>query len=170
MTKTYTFTARDGLNPDRTITLTLFPDYVRVNLTGLWDQLGKIATAEDKPIEVRTQLQNQMSPAALKLMETISGPIHIKDFNANLEGERFSIQVWQRVRGLRLAPIQLVIDPIDNTDASSAFIEELGKRKQESSRAARFPGILDYWFTWMGVLMGFIALIVWPQKRQTVEG
>jgi len=170
MTKTYTFTARDGLNPDRTVTLTLFPDFVRVNLTGLWDQLGKIATTDDKSNEVKTQLKNQMSPAALKIIEMISGPIHIKDFNATLEEERFSIQIWQRVRGLRLAPIQLVIDPIDNIDASSAFIEQLEKRKQEANRVARFPGILDYWFTWMGMLMGFVALLLWPQKRQTAEG
>lgn len=170
MTKTYTLTARDGLNPDQTITLTLFPEYVRVNLTGLWDQFGKIATAEDKPDEVKSQIQSQVQPATLKLLETISGPVHIKDFDAALKDNRFTIQVWQRFRKLRLAPIQLVIDPVDNPDAAAAFIDELQKRQDKASRAARFPGILDYWFTWVGMLLGVIALILWPQKNQPAEG
>lgn len=170
MTKTYTFTARDGLNPERTLTLTLYPEFVRINLTGLWDQLGMVASAEDKPEEVKAQIQNQMQPASLKLLETISGPIHIKDFDATLEEDRFKISIWQRMKGLRLAPISLVIDPVDNTDAAEAFIEKLAERKEEASRAARFPGLLDYWATWLGVFFGFVALILWPQKRETSEG
>jgi len=170
MTKTYTLTARDGLNPERTITLTLYPDHVRVNLSGIWDQFGKIASAEDKSNEVKNQIQSQVQPATLKLLETISGPVHIKDFNATLDDNRFTIQIWQRFRKLRLAPIQLTIDPVDNRDAASAFIDELYHRQEEASRAARFPGILDYWFTWAGMLLGFIALILWPQKNQTAEG
>lgn len=170
MTKTYTFTARDGLNPERTLTLTLYPEFVRINLTGLWDQLGMIADAEDKPEEVKAQIQSQAQPATLKLLETISGPVHIKDFNASLDGEQFMIKVWQRTRGLRLIPIQLEIDPVDNTDAAEAFIEELETRQIEASRAARFPGLLDYWITWVSVFLGFVALILWPQKKQTVQG
>lgn len=169
MTKTYTFTARDGLNPERTLTLTLYPEFVRINLTGLWDQLGMVASAEDKPDEAKNQLQNQAQPAALKLLETISGPVHIKDFKAFQEGDRFTIKIWQRARGLRLVPVQLVIDPVDNTDAAEAFIEELEARQDEASRAARFPGLLDYWITWVSVFFGFVALILWPQK-QTAEG
>ncbi|NIV14808.1 MAG: hypothetical protein GWN62_27105 [Aliifodinibius sp.] len=170
MTKTYTFTARDGTNPERTLTLTLYPDFVRINLTGLWDQLGTIAGAEDKPDEAKTQIQAQAQPATLKLLETISGPVHIKDFNASMDGNEFKIQIWQRLRKLRLAPIQLVIDPVDNPDAAEAFINELEDRKQEATRAARFPGILDYWFTWAGMFLGFLALILWPQKQQGAEG
>jgi hypothetical protein len=166
MTKTYTLTVRDGINPQRTLTLTLYPEFVRINLTGLWDQLGTIAVAEDKPNEVKTQIKNQVQPATLKFLEAISGPVHIKDFSANLEGERFSILVWQRFRKLRLAPIQLVIDPVDNPDAAEAFINELDQRQEEASRVFRFPGILDYWLTWVGMFLGFIALILWPQKRQ----
>lgn len=169
MTKTYTFTARDGLNPEKTLTLTLYPEFVRINLTGLWDQLGTVANAEDKPEAVKTQLQNQMQPAALKLLETISGPVHIKDFKASLEENRFSIQIWQRARGLRLAPINLTIETVDNVDAAEAFIEELAQRQDEASRAARFPGILDYWATWVGVFLGFITLFFWPQKNKTAE-
>jgi hypothetical protein len=170
MTKTYTLTARDGNNPDRTITLTLFPNHVRVNLTGLWDQFGKIVSAEDKSGEVKSQIQNQVEPATLKLLETISGPVHIKDFNATLEDNDFTIQIWQRVRKLRLAPIQLVIESIDNADAATAFIEELYKRQDGANRAARFPGILDYWFTWAGMVLGVLALILWPQKKRPAEG
>ena len=169
MTKTYTFTARDGLNPEKTLTLTLYPEFVRINLTGLWDQLEMVAAAENKPEAAKAQLQNQVQPAALKLLETISGPVHIKDFNAAQEGERFSIQIWQRLRGLRFAPVNLVIDPVDNTDAAHAFIEELARRKEEASRAARFPGFLDYWITWVGALLGFIAIFFWPQKSKTAE-
>ena len=170
MTKTYTFTARDGLEPERTLTLTLFPEHVRVNLTGLWEQLGKIARADNKPDEAKIQFQNQASPAVLKLLETISGPIHIRDFHASLDGDAFSIKIWQRFRNLRLAPISLQIDPVDNLDAAEAFITELDDRKAEASRAARFPGILDYWLTWAGMFLGVIALIIWPQKEQPSTG
>lgn len=169
MTKTYTFTARDGTNPERTLTLTLYPEFVRINLTGLWDQLGIIAQAEDKPGEAKNQIQKQIQPAALKLLESISGPVHIKDFNASLDGDQFTIQIWQRARGLRLAPINLTIQTVDNLDAAEAFLEELAQRQEEASRAARFPGILDYWATWVSVLLGFIALFFWPQKRNTAE-
>ena len=167
--KTYTFTARDGLEPDRTLTLTLYPNYVRVNLTGLWDQLGKIASAEDRPDEVKIQLQNQATPAVLKLLETLSGPIHLKDFAATLDEETFSIRIWQRFRGLRLLPISLEIDPVDNPEAAEAFIAELDLRSQNAIRAARFPWILDYWFTWAGMFAGFLALILWPQREQLSE-
>ena len=169
MTKTYTFTARDGTNPERTLTLTLYPEFVRINLTGLWDQLGMVAQAEDKPDEAKNQIQKQIQPAALKLLESISGPVHIKDFNASLDGDQFTIQIWQRARGLRLAPINLTIQAVDNLDAAEAFLEELAQRQEEASRAARFPGILDYWATWVSVLLGFIALFFWPQKRNTAE-
>jgi hypothetical protein len=169
MTKTYTFTARDGTNPERTLTITLYPEFVRINLTGLWDQLGLVAEAEDKPDEVRNQIRNQIQPAALKLLETISGPVHIKDFNADLSGDKFSIQIWQRARGLRLVPVKLSIEPVDNLDAAEAFLAELSERQQQATRAARFPWILDYWATWISVFVGFAALFFWPHKRKTAE-
>lgn len=169
MSKTYTFTARDGTNPERTLTLTLYPKFVRINLTGLWDQLGMVAQAEDKPDEARVQIQNQMQPAALKLLESFSGPVHIQDFNASLDGEKFSIQMWQRARGLRLAPISLSIAHVDNLDAAEAFLQELTQRQEEGDSVARFPGILDYWATWIGVFIGFVALFFWPRKRKSIE-
>lgn len=166
MTKTYTFTARDGLQPERTVTLTLYPEIVRINLTGLWDQLGRVASAEDKSEEVKSQLQSKLEPAALKLLETISGPVHIRDFNASQDGDRFSIHIWQRVRGLRAVPLFLVIDPVDNTDAAAAFLEELAERKLKASRAARFPGLFDYWITWIGLFSMFMAVFFWLQKKR----
>jgi hypothetical protein len=169
MTKTYTFTARDGTNPERPLTITLYPEFVRINLTGLWDQLRMIAQAEDKPEVAKSQLENQIQPAALKLLESISGPVHIKDFHASLEESEFSIQIWQRARGLRLAPVNLTIETVDNLDAAEAFIEELTKRQEEANRVARFPGIFDYWFTWIGMFMGFMALFFWPQKSKTAK-
>ena len=170
MAETYTYTARDADNPDSLVTITLYPDYVKINPTGLWDQLGKLSAADEKAGELRRQLANQAGPTALKLIESISGPIHLSDFNVSLEGERLRINTWQRLNRLRLTPINLTIQRVDNPDAAGAFVAELQRRKQDIASAQVLPGIFDYWASWtalaIGVLTGVLVVVLMQRRNR----
>ena len=157
MAETYTYTARDADNPDSLVTITLYPDYVKINPTGLWDQLGKLSTSDEKAGELRRQLASQAGPTALKIIESISGPIHLSDFSVTLEDEQLRINTWQRLSRLRLTPINLTIQRVDNPDAAEAFVAELQRRKQEIASAQALPGIFDYWAGWMALAIGLLT-------------
>jgi len=173
MAETYTYTARDAENPDNLVTITLYPDSVKINPTGLWDQLGKLSTTDEKAEELRRQLANHAGPTALKLIESISGPIHLRDFNVHLEGERLQINTWQRLNRLRLAPLNLTFQRVDNLDAAEAFIAEVQRRKQDMGSAQTLPGIFDYWAGWMvlaiGILTGVLIILILQRRNKGAE-
>ena len=163
--ETYTYTARNMNDPDRVVTFTLYDGHLRVNLTGLLDQAGMVASSEEKSDEIKRQVSLQARPALLKLKEGISGPIHIGDVNANLEEEQFMVTMWPRVGGLRLAPVRVDMGKVDNEDAAEAFVDELEHRKEEmESDARRLFGPLDYWIGWVGLLL-LIGIFIRRPKR-----
>lgn len=55
----------------------------------------------------------------------------------------------RRSSGLRLAPITVGWRNVDNPDAARAFVKELSKRKVSAAHPGRLPGPLDYWGTWV---------------------
>jgi hypothetical protein len=152
--KTYTYTARNINNPGKVVTFTLLNGHMRVNLTGLLDQAQTVASSEEKSGELKDQVSLQAKPALLKLKEGISGPIHVNDVNARMEDDRLQVTLWQRMGGLRLAPVQFDMGQVDNEEAAEAFVDELEQRKEETeSDARRFFGPLDYWIGWAGLLL-----------------
>jgi len=152
-TSTYTYTARSSEDPDKVVTFTLYDGHMRVNLTGVLEQASSVANAEDRPAEMKHQVGLQARPAFMKLYENVSGPVAITDVRARLHHDRFALTAWPRVAGLRLAPLRLNLGPVDNQEAAAAFVDELKKRKKSSSQARKFPGPLDYWFGWLGLLL-----------------
>jgi hypothetical protein len=74
--------------------------------------------------------------------------------------------MWQRLGGLRLAPIMFNMGKIDNEAAAEAFVKELEKRKAEEEHAGKFFGPLDYWFGWLGIVFLIGFLIRWPQRKK----
>jgi hypothetical protein len=165
MHDTYTYTARSAEDPAKIATFTLYNNHMRINLTGIIDQVSDIAQAEEKPGEVKEQLAKQAEPAMLKAVEGAAGPVHISDVNADLSEDQLQLTLWQRLGGLRLAPVLFKFKHVDNPDAAEAFVDELEQRKERSSYAGKFFGPLDYWLGWAGLLLLVGFLMRWPGRK-----
>lgn len=164
---TYTYTARNRENPDRVMTFTIFEDYLKVNLTGLVDQVSSVVGEEDTGTAAKDFLATQSGSALYKAVERLSGPIHVNDVNPYFEDGQFKLTFWKRVAGLRFAPIILSMGDVDNPDAAGQFIETLMDRQDQADEPSAFAGPLDYWGTWIGILVGVILLIKWPRKDKS---
>jgi len=162
VTDTYTFTARNTNDPEKVVTFTLYGDHLRVNFTGLVEKIGKISQSDEKPKEVGRQIASEAQPAAMKMAQQISGSLHIGDVNAELDGDDFKLNAWQRLGGLRLAPVWVNVEHVDNIDAAKAFVAELKNRKDAAEHPGRFFGPLDFWAGWAGLLLGIAILFRWP--------
>jgi len=165
MKDTYTYTARSAADPDRVVTFTLANGHMMLNLTGVVDRLSEVVTADEKVATVKEQVKKQVGPSMAKGIEQLSGPVHVRDVAADLKDERLIVRTWQRAGGLRLAPMVIGIDRVDNVEAAEAFVEELGTRQDSTESAGKFAGPLDYWFGWAALVLALILLLRWPAKR-----
>lgn len=164
---TYTYTARNADNPNRVVTFTIYDGHMRVNLTGLLDQAQTVAGSDEKPDEMKRQVALQVKPAALKIREGISGPVHISDVNAKLQEHDLKVTLWPRVGGLRLAPVQFNMGQVDNEEAAAAFVNELDQRKEKASDARKFFGPLDYWIGWAALALLIGLFIRRPRQDES---
>ena len=105
--QTYTYTARSINDPENIITFTLDDGHLRVSLAGLFDQAGVITQSDSPSDQLKQQIKTQAKPMALKVTEQLSGPVHVNDVQASLNDEELRITLWQRLAGLRLAPIMI---------------------------------------------------------------
>jgi len=165
MTNTYTYTARNADQPDLVVTFTLEDEHLRLSLPEVLEQVGQIAHADEKVAEAAQQLKVQVKPGALKVIQSFSGPVHLGDTAARLTGESLKVRLWQRVAGLRLAPLWLDLGQVDNPEAAEAFVAELARRKAAVSYPGRFFGPLDYWVGWTALLLFILVLLRWSRKR-----
>ncbi len=163
---TYTYTARDKNNPNHVMTFTIFEDYIKVNLTGLIDQVSDVVGEEDRETAVKDFLSTQTGSALYKAVERLSGPVHVNDVNPYFEDEQFKLTFWKRVAGLRFAPLTISMGDVDNPDAAGQFIDTLLERQKQAEAPGFFAGPLDYWATWLVALAGVIFLIKWPKKKK----
>jgi hypothetical protein len=130
------------------------------------EDLGEITAAEDKQAEARRRLKTQAQPTTLKVIENITGPLHVTDAKASLsDDEHLRVTAWKRMAGLRFAPIMINAGRIDNPEAAEAFVEELDRRSETTEPVNRFVGPLDYWLGWIGVLFGVFLLLRWPKRE-----
>jgi len=159
MTNTYTYTARSSDDPQKVITFTLREEYLEVNLTGMLDNIGEVVSEEDSQTAVKDFLSTQTGSAIYKAVERISGPIHVNDVDPYYEEGQFKLRFWKRIAGLRFAPITLTMGNVDNPEATGQFIDTLMTRQDEAESPGPFAGPLDYWATWIGLLLGLIVLI-----------
>jgi hypothetical protein len=164
---TYTYTARNKQKPDNVVTFTIFENHMKVNLTGLIDQISGIAEKEDREMAAKSFLSTQSGTAIYKAVERLSGPVHINDVPPHLEDGAFKLTFWKRIAGLRVAPITISIGSVDNPEAAAQFIETLLDRQDQAEDPGVFAGPLDYWVTWVGLLVGLIVLIKWPKKDKS---
>jgi hypothetical protein len=162
---TYTYTARNIHDLDKVLTFTLHGDYLKINLTGLEDDLTEILTGKEGSEGEKKGLSSQVGPTALKVMESISGPIHISDVSVKLSGDdrtHFRITLWQRLAGLRAAPVVLDMGEIDNPSAAKRFVAEVEARKDTAGKISKFIGPLDYWLGWIGMAVLAFLMIRQP--------
>lgn len=162
--ETYTYTARDANNPEKVITLTMVDDHVQVQLTGLLDTFGNVMQAEEKTSAAGREFSSQAATTALKLAEGIGGPVQVNDLNAGLKEDNLTITAWRRAGGLRLAPMRINIERVDNPEAAQAFINKLEERQHQAEHPGKFAGPLDYWLGWAGIALAVGALLIWPRK------
>jgi hypothetical protein len=167
MVFTYTYTARNQENPDSVVTFTIFENYMKVNLTGLLDRVSKLGEKEDREKAIKTFLSTQSSSAIYKALERLSGPVHINDVSPHFEEGQFKLTFWKRLAGLRVAPVTISIGNVDNPEAAGQFINTLIERQNQTESPGVFSGPLDYWATWIGLLIGLIVLIRWPGKDKS---
>ena len=159
---TYTYTARNAEDPGKVLTFTLQGDYLKVNLTGLADNVSQLLEEEGDTEEIIKQLTSQAKPTSLKVLEEVSGPLHVSDVKGQLTGqtgEELKIKAWKRIGGLRAAPLILKMGRVDNPRAAEDFLAELQSRKESSSRISKFFGPLDYWLGWIG-LIGLVLFFI----------
>ncbi|MBE0408136.1 MAG: hypothetical protein IBX69_00205 [Anaerolineales bacterium] len=166
MTETFTFTARDADNPDEVITFTLKGNFLFVSMTGILEQVDKVRTSQEKGEEVLRQVKTHAKPIALKMIEAFSGPVHISDASATMVGEKLVMNVWKRLAGFRLAPLVIIINRVDNPEASESFVAELNERKKDVTHIGKFFGPLDYWLGWVGLILLVVLLVRWPHRNQ----
>lgn len=166
---TYTYTARNEDNPNRVMTFTIFDNYLKVNLTGLVDQVSEVLEEKDHQAAVKDIISTQSGTAIYKAVERLSGPVHINDVTPFYEDGQFKLTFWKRVAGLRFAPIILSMGNVDNPDAAGQFIDTLIHRQDQADTPGVFAGPLDYWVTWIAVVIGVIALVKWPRKKKSEQ-
>ena len=166
--KTMTFTARSREKPEKVATFTMEDGGVCVQLgDALLAQVKRAfdALADEEAKELKSLLQ----PGENSAMHGLEEPIPVQDFNAQLEDDSFQTVAWLRAGGLRLAPVMLNWRHVDNPDAAEAFVKELEERQQKASEIHKFPGIFDYWITWVLAAVMLIALPVIFIRRRMAE-
>lgn len=164
--ETYTYTARNADDPDQVLTLSLENNHLHFYLTGVLRKVEQVSQADDKLDEAKQQLKSQVKPGLLKVAEGLSGPFHINDVAAHFNGEQFQLNAWQRLAGLRLAPLWINMGRVDNSDAAEAFVSELEERQASASHPGRFFGPLDYWLGWAAVFFVLVVLFRWPRRAR----
>ena len=155
--KTMTFTARDAFDPDKIATFTLQNGSVSIDFGEKMRQ--QVAEAVDKiNNEQAGLLASAAKPAVSASLQKLLDPFPLQDFAATLNGDSLKTRAWVRAGGLRLAPVVLNWQNVDNPVAAAAFVDELEQRQAEISGVSRLLSPLDYWLIW--VLVGVTAVII----------
>ena len=125
---TFTFTARSGSNPDKSATFTLNNGSVSVELGNvLVEQISK-AYDSFSDEEAVQRLSSWFKPTATGTLQKMIEPISIEDFDAEMSGDALQTTAWIRAGGLRLAPVMMTWQDVDNPRGAQAFVDELQDR------------------------------------------
>ncbi len=166
MAFTYTYTARSVKDPEKVATFTILEDKLKIDVAGLFEKAFEIVNEDDKGSVLKDMLSTQSRAVLLKILETLSGPVHLNDIQASYEADDFNLTVWKRAAGLRLAPVVIAMGEVDNPKAAKAFISTLEERQTQLQKPGVFKGPLDYWFTWVAIVIGAIVLLRRPHNDE----
>jgi hypothetical protein len=167
MENTYTFIARSALNPLRVATFTLHGDRMSIGMGSPIEQMESIIPDDEKEADTNKDLIKSpspwLSPLILALMERKWAPFHIRDVDVDQSNGGLNVRAWSRVAGLRLLPVILAWEQVDNPAAADDFVREVIERQEAASPARKFLGFFDYWVSWV---VGVIALLFMIGKQR----
>ncbi|MGD2078819.1 MAG: hypothetical protein PVH18_10570 [Chloroflexota bacterium] len=165
---TFTYTARSTADPDKMAMFTLYNGSVSVDLGNtLVEQIGEAYEATgDK--EAKKTLATWIKPAATGVVQKLTKPVPLADFDAEMNGEALQATAWIRAGGLRLAPVMMTWQDVDNPDGAQAFVTELENRKASIEDEVTHPAPLDYWISWIviGVMALALPILIAKQWRK----
>lgn len=164
MAETYTYTARSTYDPKRMAIFTLQDGHLFVDFGGaLLEQVERESPARE---ETEERLPALLKPTGGWLLQQLLRPFNVADVYASAEESGgFKVIAWLRANGLRSIPAILHWRQVDNPDGAQNFTAELNERKKSGVARRRFPGLLDYWATW--IVAGFsLAVLVWQIVRR----
>ena len=163
MENTYTYTARSADRPERMLTFTLYDHSLSVGVGGPMAQIGRALPYEQggpgmPPKGNWEQWLPWLKSMAASMIQRRSRPFSVVDVDALTQDGDLRVTVWVRALGLRLGGIRLLVRNVDNPEATRGFIKELNARKASAVPSGRFPGLLDYWLSWLlaGVLTSLL--------------
>ena len=161
---TFTFTARCRQTPDKLATFTLQNGHAQIELgNSLIEKVNRLI--ETVKGEDSLEFKQLLQPVATGAVQRLVQPIPLQDFEATVSDGKFQVTGWLRSAGLRVAPIIVTWNEIDNPPAAMAFVHELEKRKKEATSQKRFPGFLDYWASWATLAVAGISIPIYWLKR-----
>jgi hypothetical protein len=177
MEDTYTFVARSTNNPAHMAVFTLHDHSMSVTAGEPLAQLEKALyqPVEGEEVDVNSRELRERAPALAKpilvrLLQRIAGPFELADVDVRASDEGLHVVSWYRVGGLRVAPMVLIWDQVDNSDAAQKFAQEIDKRQKDIDESGRFPGPLDYWAGWLlTAVTGLLALGI-GRRRLRMRG
>jgi len=164
MADTYTYTARSVYNPKRMAIFTLQDGHLFVDFGGaLLEQVERESPARE---ESQERLPALLKPTSGWLLQQFLHPFNVADVYARAaEDGGFKVTAWLRANGLRSVPAILHWKQVDNPESAQNFTAELNERKKLEKRRGRFPGLLDYWATW--IVAGFaLVVLAWQTVRR----
>ena len=165
MKNTYTYTARSAENPEHVVTFTLIGDHMSVGVGAPLEKIEQTVEAVSGEAESAADLKLWIKPMAVSLVERGTEPFRIADVDADVSGDRLSVQGWIRTGGLRLAPLTLTEGRVDNPAAARAFVDEIAERKAEAGGPLMPFALFDYWATWFAAGIFFLGLFKFWRSR-----
>jgi len=180
MENTYTYTARSADNPEKVVTFTFYDRHLMVDVGAPIEhveralQVQQVEEADvdrasadiDRVSAEEYHVQPWLKPMAISVIQRGTHPFNAADVYAGIDNGGLSVTAWVRAGGLRLAPVVFNVEHVDNPDAAEAFVEELERRKASVDRPGSFPGVLDYWVSWLiGGFSVAAVLAAWLLKK-----
>lgn len=166
MEETYTFIARSVSDPLKVATFTLHNSSVSVGIGVPAEQIRTTVEARAEDAEDGDPPKMWMKPVALSVIGQASEPFRLYDVDAELEQDSLHVTAWMRAGGLRLAPVNMTWEQVDNPTAAQGFVHEIQKRKKAAQASGQLPGLLDYWWTWITGAISIVGLgTAWIIRR-----
>lgn len=164
---TFTYTARSAFDRSKMAMFTLHNGSVSIALGNtLIEQVGEAydtTAVEDESSDITTWVK----PAATGALQKLLKPVALADFDAEMSNETLQATAWIRAGGLRLAPVMMTWQQVDNPKGAQAFVTELKERKKSIQEQKTLPTLLDYWVSWIAIGLMTIALpLLFIKKRQ----
>lgn len=161
---TFTYTARSAQNPDKMAMFTLHNGSVSVQLGNALVEQAEEAY-ENFREEGDRRLTAWIKPVATGSLQRLLQPIPLEDFDADLKGSTLQATAWIRAGGLRLAPVMMTWEEVDNPEGADAFVAELQERKETMTDTGGLPDLFDYWASWIMIGLMGIALPIMLMRQ-----